>query len=57
MKEAGVGHDIFKPLGLTDIVVTERFKEFAEAHQVSNCLLIPAEEYSFDFYPERRIRS
>jgi hypothetical protein len=46
------GEDIFIPRGLPGIILTsERFKNLCQEHQVSNCLLIPAEEYSFDHYP------
>ncbi|HOA53542.1 MAG TPA: hypothetical protein PKI05_14910, partial [Thermogutta sp.] len=46
------GEDVFFPRGCTgDIIVSERFKMVCEAHGVTNALLIPVEEYGYDFYP------
>jgi hypothetical protein len=46
------GEDVFVPRGLPGTILTsERFKNLCQEHQISNCLLIPAEEYSFDHYP------
>ncbi len=43
------GEDIFRPRGLTgDLVVTERFKAFAERHGLTNVVLTPTEQYVWD---------
>lgn len=47
------GEDVFFPRGSTgDIIVSERFKQVCEAHGVRNACFVPAEEYSWDFYPQ-----
>jgi hypothetical protein len=46
------GEDIFIARGLPGTyIASERFKDFCERNQVKNAVLIPALEYSFDFYP------
>jgi hypothetical protein len=43
------GEDIFRPRGMQgDIVVSERFKDFAERHQLTNVVLTPTERYVWD---------
>lgn len=50
--ETWSGEDLFYARGGPgDIIVSERFKEVCERRGVTNALLIPAEEYSWDFYP------
>ncbi|ASS77105.1 hypothetical protein CIG75_03975 [Tumebacillus algifaecis] len=40
------GIDVFKPIGLPGtIVVTERFRDFAELHGFTNLKLVPSTEY------------
>ncbi|XXF78196.1 double-CXXCG motif protein [Myxococcaceae bacterium GXIMD 01537] len=49
--EAGTwqGEDIFRPRGLQGlIVVSERFRQLVERHQLTNMRLIPIEEYVWD---------
>jgi hypothetical protein len=47
--------DIFTARGLPGIILaSEHFKGFCEEHQFSNCLFVPAQKYSFDFYPCKR---
>ena len=49
------GEDVFIPRGLPGTIVTsERFKQFCDRHAFTNCLLIPAERYHFDFFPWER---
>lgn len=46
------GENIFRPRGLSGtIMVDQRFKEFVDQFKITNCCLIPAEEYAHDFYP------
>lgn len=46
------GEDIFFARGLPGTkLVSEKFQKFCEKHQISNCLLVSAEESSFDHYP------
>ncbi len=46
------GEDIFIARGMPGrILTTSRFKDFCTQNKISGCLLIPAEEYSFDHYP------
>lgn len=46
------GEDIFFARGLPGTILTsERFKEFFEKNKINNGILIPADQYSFDFYP------
>jgi hypothetical protein len=46
------GEDVFIPRGLPGIIVaSERFKRFCDRHVFSNCVLIDAADYHFDFYP------
>lgn len=43
------GEDIFRPRGMQgDVVVSERFKDFAERHQWTNVRLTPVEQYVWD---------
>lgn len=53
MIEAGTwsGEDIFIPRASADFLVTPRFKEFCEQHDVKNAVFIPAEQHGVDFYP------
>ncbi len=47
------GEDVFIPRGLPGTIVTsERFKQFCDRYSFSNCQLIAAEEYHFDFFPQ-----
>ncbi|HOA53254.1 MAG TPA: hypothetical protein PKI05_13450 [Thermogutta sp.] len=34
-----------------EIIVSERFKQICERHAVKNACFVPAEEYSWDYYP------
>jgi hypothetical protein len=44
------GEDLFVPRGLPSTVLTsERFKEFCDAFRITNAVLVPADQYSFDF--------
>lgn len=46
------GEDVFVARGLPGTTITsQRFKEFCDRHAFSNCVLIPADQYHFDFYP------
>ena len=46
------GEDIFFPRGLSGrVLVSEKFKDVVEHAEASNCVLVPAEEFSFDFQP------
>jgi hypothetical protein len=46
------GEDVFMARGLHGtILVSERFSDFCKANHISNATLIPASDYSFDFYP------
>jgi len=46
------GEDIFVARGLPGTyLVSERFKSFFDEYEITSARLIPAEEYSFDFYP------
>jgi len=46
------GENLFRPRGLSGtIMVDQRFKEFADQFKITNCCLIPSEEYARDFYP------
>lgn len=47
------GEDIFIPRGLSVFVASERFRRFCEWEQITNAVLVPAEEYWYDFRPER----
>ncbi|ATB29100.1 hypothetical protein [Melittangium boletus] len=43
------GEDIFRPRGLVgDLVVSERFKDFAGRHGLTNMVLTPTEQYMWD---------
>ena len=44
------GEDIFIARGLADFIVTQRFKDVCEAHNVTNAVFVPAEESGRDFY-------
>jgi hypothetical protein len=55
--EAGTwsGEDVFIARGLPGTIITsERFKQFCDRHAFSNCVLIEAEHYHFDFFPGER---
>lgn len=46
------GEDIFFARGLPGTVLaSEKFQRLSQENQISNCLLVPAEEFSFDHYP------
>jgi hypothetical protein len=46
------GEDVFIARGLPGTIITsERFKRFCDANAFSNCLLIEADRYHFDFFP------
>ncbi len=48
------GEDNFFSRGLPGtILASEKFEKFCRENQISNCLLIPAEEFSFDHYTRR----
>ena len=50
--ETWEGEDLFIARGLPGTyLASERFKAFFDKHQITSATLIPAEEYSFDFYP------
>jgi hypothetical protein len=43
------GEDIFRPRGMTGrLVVSERFKDFAERHALTNVVLTPTEQFVWD---------
>lgn len=43
------GEDIFRPRGMPgDLIVSERFKSFAERHGLTNVVLTPTEQYVWD---------
>jgi hypothetical protein len=45
------GEDVFIARGLPGTILTsERFQRLCSEHQLANCSLVPAEEYSFDHY-------
>jgi hypothetical protein len=49
------GEDVFFPRGLPGTIMTSaRFKQFCDQYAFTNCLLIPAERYHFDFFPWER---
>lgn len=46
------GEDVFIARGLPGThIASQRFKDFFDRHNINNGVLIPAAEYSFDFYP------
>jgi hypothetical protein len=46
------GEDVFFARGSSsDVMVSERFREFCDRNEISNCVLVPAEFYAYDFYP------
>jgi len=46
------GENIFRPRGLSGSIMTDqRFADFVKEFNITNCYLIPAEEYAHDFYP------
>lgn len=45
------GKDVMMPTCVPCYFVTERFKVFCEVHEIKNAVIIPAEEYSRDYYP------
>lgn len=50
------GEDVFFARGLPGTIITsERFKDFFEDKGINNGLLIPAEDYSFDFYSDGKV--
>lgn len=46
------GEDISIPRGNELYLVSERFRDFVMEHRITNALLIRAEDYWMDFYPE-----
>lgn len=54
-KSTWSGEDLFIARGLPGTYLTTgRFKCFCDDCKITNALLLPAEEYSFDFYPHNR---
>jgi len=50
------GEDVFTARGLPGtVLVSENFETFFQQNRVSNCRLVPAEEFSFDHYPRDKI--
>jgi hypothetical protein len=46
------GEDVFIARGLYGRIITsERFKQFCDREAFTNCVLIPAAHYHFDFFP------
>ena len=46
------GEDVFVARGLPGTIITsQRFKEFCDRHAFSNCVLIEADRFHFDFFP------
>ena len=46
------GEDAFRPRGLSGTtMVSQRFKDVCEQHDIKNAVFIPADESSCDFYP------
>jgi hypothetical protein len=46
------GEDLFLVRGLPSLVMaSEKFRVFCETESIANAVLIPGEEYSFDYYP------
>jgi len=35
-------------------LVSEKFQQFCDKNEISNCLLVAAEEFSFDHYPGKK---
>lgn len=51
------GEDVFIARGLPGrILASERFKRLCEANDLANCSLVAAEDFSFDHYPQERLR-
>jgi len=51
-EDSWTGASIFHAWGMMSAhFVDERFKAFVEEYRISNCRLIPIEEYAHDFYP------
>ncbi|MBI4719476.1 MAG: hypothetical protein HY763_16900 [Planctomycetes bacterium] len=48
--ETWSGEDIFIARGCSAIITSERFRDFVERHKLLNIVLVPAEEYDYDFY-------
>lgn len=49
------GEDLFIARGLPGtILASERFKRLCDDRDLSNCCLVPAQEFSFDDYPHER---
>lgn len=47
------GEDVFIARGLPGTIITsERFKQFCDREEFTNCVLIEAEHYHFDFFPD-----
>jgi hypothetical protein len=47
------GEDVFIARGLPGtILTTERFKSLCDSAKLANCSLVPAEAFSFDYYPD-----
>ncbi len=50
------GEDLFRARGLTGTInASERFKTFCDTFKITNAILIPGEEYGFDFYPNEKL--
>jgi hypothetical protein len=48
-KESWTGVDIFTPRGApVGVMVSERFRQVAETHEIKNVWLIPSEKYAYD---------
>jgi hypothetical protein len=48
------GEDVFYARGLPGtVLVSERFEALFNREQFSNCVLIPTEQFNFDYYPSR----
>jgi hypothetical protein len=43
--------DVFRPRGLNLVLCSDRFRRCCAANRISNVILIPAQDYGFDFYP------
>lgn len=49
------GEDVFVARGLYGTIITsERFKQFCDRHAFSNCVLVDAEHFHFDYMPGYR---
>jgi len=51
------GEDIFCPRGLSGTIITsQNFKDFFVQNNINSGLLIEADKYSFDFYPNEHLQ-